>query len=158
MPQLLGEFDCKIDAKGRMRLPSPLLRQLEEEAAPNFVVNRGVERCLVLYPKKVWDGISAKVNKLNPYVKKNRDFIRYFYRGATELSPDASDRILLNKRLLEYAGIQKDVILFAINDRIEIWSKDHYDHLMDDEPDSFSDLAEDVMGSGAGDEPSPNDD
>ena len=146
MPQLLGEFECKIDAKGRMRLPSSLIKQLGAEDTPSFVINRGVEKCLMMYPKNVWDVLSAKVKKLNQYVKKNREFVRYFYKGATELSPDSSDRVLLSKRLLEYAGIDKDAILFAIDDRIEVWAKEKYDNLMEAEPENFSDLAEEVMG------------
>ena len=146
MQQLLGEYDCKIDAKGRMRLPVLLVKQLVEGESQSFVVNRGVEKRLILYPKNVWDLISQRVNKLNTYVKKNRDFMRYFYRGATEVNIDGNERVLLTKRLLEYAGIQKDVILFAINDRVEIWAKEKYDNLIDEEPENFSDLAEDVMG------------
>ncbi len=145
MLELLGEFECKIDAKGRMRLPSSLLKQLGE-GTQTFVVNRGVERCLTLYPKSVWDILSARVKKLNPYVAKNRKFIRYFYRGATELSPDSSERVLLTKNLLEYAGIEKDAVLFAINDRMEIWSKASYHGELDEEPEDFSTLAESVMG------------
>lgn len=147
MQQLLGEYDCKIDAKGRMRMPASLLKQLESEDTNLFVINRGVEHCLTLYPKNVWEVISAKVNKLNQYIKKNRDFVRYFYRGATEVTPDSADRILLTKRLQEYAGIEKEVILLAINDRIEIWSKDGYEKMLAEEPDDFSDLAEDVWGN-----------
>ena len=146
MLQLLGEFECKIDAKGRMRLPSSLIRQLGTDGSQTFVINRGLEKHLVIYPKKVWDVMVQKVNALNPYVKKNREFIRYFFRGATEVIIDGSDRILLTKRLLEYAGIEKDAILFAVNDKIEIWSKAKYDNSLDQEPENFSDLAEEVMG------------
>ena len=146
MIQLKGEFECKIDAKGRMRMPTVLLKQMGEEGPHSFVINRGVEKCLMLYPKEVWDVLSARVNKLNQYVKKNRDFVRYFYRGATDLSPDASDRVLLPKRLLEYAGIDKEIMLFAINDRIEVWEKGQYLRNLEEEPEDFSDLAEDVMG------------
>lgn len=147
MPQLLGEFECKIDAKGRMRVPTAVLKQLGGADKSTFVVNRGVETCLTLYPKNVWDAISARVNKLNPYIEKNRKFIRYFYRGATELKPDASDRVLLSKNLLEYAGIEKEAILFAINDRLEIWSKSKYENMLDEEPENFSELGAAVMGT-----------
>ena len=146
MPQLLGEFECKIDAKGRMRLPTSLIKQLGVESTHEFVINRGVEKCLMMYPKNVWAVLSAKVKRLNQYVKKNREFVRYFYKGASELVPDSSDRVLLSKRLLEYAGIEKEAILFAIDDRIEVWAKEKYDNLMDAEPENFSDLAEEVMG------------
>ena len=109
--QLLGEYECKIDAKGRMRMPSGLIAQLgeleEEDQQHTFVINRGFEKCLMLYPQDVWDKITAEINQLNLYNKKNRDFVRYFYRGATEVSPDGADRILLSKRLLAYAGVEK---------------------------------------------------
>lgn len=145
MQQLLGEYECKIDPKGRLRMPTDLVSQL---GAPSlaFVVNRGFEKCLMLYPEPVWDKITNEINQLNLYNKKNRDFVRYFYRGAQKLEMDSADRILITKRLLEYAAIDKDVILSAYNDRIEIWAKDQYDLLLDEEPDDFSDLAEDVLG------------
>lgn len=145
--QLLGEYECKIDAKGRMRMPSGLISQLEEAKNHTFVINRGFEKCLMLYPEEVWNRITAEINQLNLYNKKNRNFVRYFYRGAHEVTMDTADRILVTKRLLEYAGIEKDVILMAYNDRIEVWAKDEYDNLLEEEPDDFSDLAEDVLGS-----------
>ncbi|HFC00548.1 MAG TPA: division/cell wall cluster transcriptional repressor MraZ [Phaeodactylibacter sp.] len=146
MPQLLGEYDCKIDSKGRVRVPSPLLKQLGEMESYAFVVNRGIEDCLTLYPKSVWDEVSKEVNDLNTYVKKNRAFVRYFFRGATALNTDGSDRILLPKKLLEYAGIEKELVLFAHTNKIEIWAKDKYDNVLEEEPEDFSDLAEEVMG------------
>ncbi|MBK7408247.1 MAG: division/cell wall cluster transcriptional repressor MraZ [Saprospirales bacterium] len=147
--QLLGEYECKIDPKSRMRLPSGLIGQLGEEK-PAFVINRGFENCLILYPEKVWEEISKEVNGLNQYDKRNRDFVRYFYRGAQRLELDAADRILLSKRLLEYAGIDKDVILVAVNDRIEVWATEKYDLMLDDEPDDFSGLAQEVLGNKTG--------
>lgn len=144
--QLLGEYECKIDAKGRMRMPSGLINQLGEGEKHSFVINRGFEKCLMLYPEAVWQQISEEVNALNLYNKKNRDFVRYFYRGAQELLQDSADRILIPKRLLEYAGIEKDLILSAYNGRIEIWAKDEYDTMLDQEPTDFSDLADDVLG------------
>ena len=90
MRQLIGEYECKIDAKGRMRVPSQLLKQLGGQGPHTFVINRGMEKCLMLYPKSTWDKISRKINKLNLYIKKNREFKRYFFRGATELSTHSS--------------------------------------------------------------------
>ena len=146
MTNFIGEFDCKLDAKGRLMLPSGLRKQLSPEANESFVINRGFEQCLVLYPKNDWDRISAEVNQLNQYVKKNRDFIRYFYRGATELGIDGTGRILLPKRLQEYGAIDREVVLFAYSDRIEVWNKKTYEGLLTDEPEDFAKLAEEVMG------------
>lgn len=146
MTNFIGEFDCKLDAKGRLMLPSGLRKQLSPEANEAFVVNRGFEKHLVLYPKNEWDRISAEVNQLNRYVKKNREFIRYFYRGASELALDAAGRLLMPKRLQEYASLDKEVVLFAYSDRIEVWDKEAYEGLMMDEPEDFANLAEEVMG------------
>lgn len=149
MSQFLGEYDCKIDAKGRFILPAGLKKQVPEKADGTFVLNRGFERCLVLYPKNEWDSITAEINQLNPYVKKNRDFIRYFFRGAMEMSLDGNGRLLLPKRLQEYTGIKKEIVLFAHTNKIEVWAKEEYDSLLSDEPDDFAELAETVMGGSA---------
>ena len=147
MASFIGEFDCKVDAKGRVMVPTALRKQLDPEAKETFVLNRGFEKCLVLYPKNVWTTISSEISKLNQYKKKNREFIRYFYRGASEISLDGTGRILFPKRLMDYAAINKEVVLFAYFDRIEVWDKNTYDNLLTDEPDDFSKLAEDVMGN-----------
>ena len=146
MPQLLGEYECAMDSKGRMRIPSQLIKQLGEGESHTFVVNRGFEKNLTLYPKSVWEIITKDVNALNPYDKQNRDFVRYFYRGATEVEMDSQDRILINKKLTEYAGMDKDIIIFAYNDRMELWAAEEYERFMDSEPNDFSDLAQKVLG------------
>lgn len=146
MIQLLGEFDCKLDAKGRLMVPSSLKKQLPNVEQEGLVVNRGFEKHLVVYPKKVWEGIVVELSKLNQYEKKTREFIRFFTRGATELTLDASGRVLLPKSLLEFAGISGDVVLACQFDKIELWAKDAYDSLLDNEPENFANLAEEVMG------------
>ena len=146
MSHFLGEYECKLDGKGRFILPATLKKQVPQEAGEHFVVNRGFEKCLVMYPKNEWDIIADEINKLNPYVKRNRDFVRYFFRGATELTLDTASRLLLPKRLLEYAEIDKDLVLFAHTNKIEIWAQEQYDNVLGSEPEDFADLAEAVMG------------
>lgn len=146
MIQFLGEYNCKIDDKGRLRLPAPILKQLGDLAQEGFVLNRGIEKCLVLYPRIAWNTISKDIQNLNQYVKKNREFVRYFFRGATELELDSNSRILFPKSLLDYAQADKELILFAYFDKIEIWSKENYEALLNDEPTDFDTLAEEVMG------------
>lgn len=135
-----------MDAKGRIMLPAGLKKQLSPAAQEKFVVNRGFEKHLVLYPMNEWAIITAEVNKLNLYVKKNRDFIRKFNNGATELELDTTSRFLLPKSLMTYAGVDKEVVLFAFSNRIEIWSKEGYDKLMAEDTEDFAALAEEVMG------------
>lgn len=146
MSHFLGEFECKLDAKGRLMLPAGLRKQMPEAEREGLVMNRGFEKHLVIYTRKEWDTIVEDLSKLNQYEKKTREFIRYFTRGATELSLDAAGRILVPKSLLEYAGMGADVVLASQFNKIEVWAKDAYDAQLDNEPDNFSNLAEEVMG------------
>ena len=146
MTQLIGEFDCKLDAKGRLMVPSVLKKQLPMAEQDGLVVNRGFEKNLIIYPKSIWDGIVAELAKLNIYEAKNRAFIRSFTRGATILSLDATGRILLPKSLSDYAGLGGEVVLACQLDRIEVWDKVAYDGIFDNVPENFASLAEEVMG------------
>jgi MraZ protein len=148
MSHFLGEFDCKLDVKGRMMIPTNLKKQLPEAEREGLVINRGFEKNLVIYTRREWDKIVEDLSKLNSYEKKTREFIRYFTRGASELNLDSSGRVLLPKSLLEYAGIGNDVVLSCQFNKIEVWAKDGYDAQLDNEPENFANLAEDVMGSG----------
>lgn len=147
MANFVGEYECKADAKGRVMLPAGLKKQVSPEAKEKFIINRGFEKHLVLYPMNEWEKISAEVNSLNLYVKKNRDFMRKFMNGATELELDSSSRLLLPKRLMEYAGISNEMVLFAYGNRIEVWAKDAYEQMIKDDSEDFGSLAEDVMGN-----------
>ncbi|TVR41870.1 MAG: division/cell wall cluster transcriptional repressor MraZ [Bacteroidia bacterium] len=146
MTHLLGEFECKIDVKGRFMFPAGLKKQLAPGDQERFVVNRGFEKNLTMYPESEWMRISREVNTLNLYNKKNRDFVRYFFRGATELRMDSSGRLLLPKSLIAYGGIEKEIVLNAYGQRIEIWAREAYAHMISNEPEDFSQLAEEVMG------------
>ncbi len=148
MAHFLGEFECRLDSKLRIALPAALRKQLPVEAEGHFVVNRGFEQHLMVYPCTEWRRVTAELDRLNPYVKKNRDFVRYFHRGATELELDTSGRLLLPRRLLDYAGIREAVVLLAYAQRIECWDPTLYEHVLSDEPADFARLAEEIMGGG----------
>lgn len=147
--QLLGEYPCKVDSKGRIRIPSELLKQLEDFGVHRFVVNRGYQKYLVLYPEKVWGEITDEINKLNQFVEKNRTFKRLFLRGATWMTLGGSDRINFPNHLLDYANIKGDAVLNATGDRVEIWDAETFYALMDEEVD-MSALAEEVLGGDLG--------
>jgi MraZ protein len=147
MSNFLGEFDCKLDAKGRMMIPVGLKKQLPEAVNEGLVINRGFEKHLVIYTRKEWNKIVEDLSHLNQYEKKTREFIRYFTRGASELSLDSAGRVLLPKSLLEYAGIDADVVLSCQFNKIEVWAEAAYNAQLDDEPENFANLAEEVMGN-----------
>ena len=139
-----GEYECKLDEKGRLKLPSAILNQLGDNSSPEFVANRGFERCLNLFPKKVWNIKLAEVQGLNEYLPEVRQFKRYFYRGATEFTPDKADRILLPKILLEYAGIDRTLLITSVGEYLELWNADTYRDLINKEPEDLSALAQKI--------------
>ena len=144
---LIGEYDCKLDAKGRFLMPSGLRKQLPEKEQSVFVINNGLGKCLDLYPIEEWEKELAKIQALNPYVKKNREFTRWFLKGATRVEVDNSGRILIPKRLIEKAGLERDIVLASQLDKIEIWNKAGYENWEDESDFDFESLAEEVMGN-----------
>jgi MraZ protein len=112
---------------------------------------------LNLYPGNEWNAISNQLNQLNLFVKRNREFLRKFNNGATELELDAAGRILLPKSLLVYAGINKEVVLFAYANRVELWNRADYEASLETHDEDFADLAEEVMGKITKDHTKPND-
>jgi MraZ protein len=145
MAQLHGEYECKLDAKGRLIIPAALKKQLPKAAKNSFFINRGFEKCCVLFPSNEWTAIAEEINKLSDYIAKERQFKRYFLRGASKLDMDTASRILLPKSLLEYADATTEIVLLAYGNKIELWSKKGYEKMLSEEPKDFSALAEEVM-------------
>ena len=144
---LIGTYECKADAKGRLMLPVPLKKQLSSILDQGFVLKRSVfQPCIELYPMQEWNQVMAKVNTLNRFVKKNNDFIRRFTAGVKMVDLDASGRLLIPKDLHSFANINNEVVLSSSVNIIEIWDKDLYEKAIDDAAVDFADLAEDVMG------------
>ncbi len=144
---LIGEYECKLDTKGRMVVPAALKRQLPDVEREGLVVNRGFEKNLVIYTRAEWDKILKQLARLNQFQVKNREFVRRFMSGATELSLDSAGRVLLPKSLLEYAEVGAELVLACNLEKIEVWSKAKYEEQMNAvSSEDFADLAEEVMG------------
>lgn len=147
MIHFIGTYSCKADAKGRVKLPADLTKQLEQVAHEGFVLKRSVfQPCLELYPMAKWNEIMAQLSKLNRFVRKNNDFIRRFTAGVRKLELDSAGRILIPKDLVEFAGISKDLMLSSSIDMVEIWDAEQYESVIDASIDDFALLAEEVMG------------
>jgi len=144
---LIGTYECKADAKGRLMLPASYKKQLNDVLTKGFILKRSVfQPCLELYPKKEWDILMQKMNKLNRFKKKNNDFIRRFTAGVKEIEVDTTGRILIPKDLTAFAGINKELVLSSAINIIEIWDKNRYEQAIEEATDDFADLAEEVMG------------
>ncbi len=146
MTTFVGDYICKLDAKGRVMLPSGFLKQMSGSLPAKFVLKKDVfESCLVLYPEDEWDcQVKMLKKKLNPYKREHNTFLRVFFKGVAEVVPDANNRLLMPKRLLDTIGADKEIVLAGQPGKIEVWAKDKYDmvELGDDE---FADMAEKLL-------------
>ena len=147
MATFIGDYSCKIDAKGRLIFPSALKKQMDTLSGDHFVVRRDIfEECLVLVTIEDWELQMKKIrSRINPYNREHNRFLRNFFKGTAEIFLDSSNRILIPRKLTELVGIGKEVILAGQDGRIEIWSKERYDKI-DIPVDDFADLAEKLMG------------
>lgn len=144
---LIGTYECKVDAKGRMMLPAAIKKQLLPMLQEGFVLKRAVfQPCLELYPMNEWNALMEKVNKLNRFKKKNNDFIRRFTAGVKVVEVDGTGRLLIPKDLMVFSDITKEIVVSSAINIIEIWDKDKYEKAIDDATGDFADLAEEVMG------------
>ena len=146
MTGFLREYEATLDAKGRFLLPAGFKKQLPEGESSQFVINRGFEKCLALYPVKNWEPLFADISRLNDFDPKVREFRRYFLNGATLVEPDSAGRLLVPPNLKVHADLTKDIVLVAAVNKIEIWDSNKYKQLFDSfSPDAFSSLAQEVM-------------
>ncbi|MCC6448277.1 MAG: division/cell wall cluster transcriptional repressor MraZ [Chitinophagaceae bacterium] len=154
MNSLFGVYECNADAKGRVMLPVAFKKQLSNSLEGGFVMKRSIfSKSLELYPMATWNEMVKEVNKLNKFVKRNVEFIRLFNYGVVPVELDSTGRLLISKDLMSFAGINKNVVMAAAGDRIEIWDKKAYEKFINEGTADFEKLAEDVMG---GINPTPN--
>ncbi|HRG17919.1 MAG TPA: division/cell wall cluster transcriptional repressor MraZ [Flavobacterium lutivivi] len=148
MNSIIGTYECKLDAKGRLMIPVALKKQLSASLQDGFVLKRSVfQPCLELYPMSEWNVMMNKINKLNRFVKKNNDFIRRFTAGVKMVEVDDLGRLLVPKDLVGFAGLSKDIVLSSAVNIVEVWDKEAYEKSISGDDIDFADLAEDVMGN-----------
>ena len=147
MINIVGTYECKVDSKARILLPSPLKKQLQHVLNEGFVIKRSVfQNCLEIYPMQEWNLVVSQVNRLNRFVKKNNEFIRAFLAGLKVIDVDSSGRLLIPKDLLLFAKLNKEVVLSSSVNMIEIWDKEDYEISVAETLQDFDKLTEDVMG------------
>ena len=142
--RFIGDYGAKTDAKGRVFLPAPFRKVLEAEGEKSLVLRNDVfQKCLVLYPESVWnaqlDSLRGQVSQWN---SRQQMMLRKFEADAEPIELDGNGRLLISKRKLQYAGIESDVRFLAMVDRIEIWSKQALEELMNDSADLGSEMEE----------------
>lgn len=137
----MGEYRHNIDGKGRVIMPS----RFREELGEQFVLTRGLDNCLFVYPMDEWSNLEGKLKEL-PFTKADaRAFVRFFFSGAAEGALDRQGRVLLPSHLREYARLERDVVIIGVSSRVEIWSADEWSRYAQDAELSFEDIAEKII-------------
>ncbi len=148
MSSFIGDYICKLDSRGRVLFPSAFQKQMSMNSKDTFVLKKDVyEKCLILYTMEEWENQNKILrSKLNPYNREHSKLLRAYFRGTAEVKLDMSNRLLLPKRLLELAGITKEICMSGQDKKIEIWDKEVYDN-MEIEQEVFGELAEKLLGN-----------
>ena len=137
----MGEYHHNIDDKNRLIIPS----KFREELGNDFVITRGIEKCLFVYPRKDWQKIVEKLESL-PFTKKDaRNFTRFFLSGAVDAEIDKQGRSSISQALVDYANISKECVIIGVGNRLEVWSKQEWDDFFNSAKDNMSDIAENLF-------------
>lgn len=136
----MGEYHHQLDDKGRITIPSKLRFELGEE----FIITKGLDGCLFIYPKNEWNEIAKKYKEL-PNTKDARNYLRFFLSGANTCEFDKQGRINISGPLIKYANLEKDCIIIGVNERLEIWSKERWEEFLSKNEDSISDIADSLF-------------
>ena len=145
-----SEYECKLDAKGRLVLPAKVKSVLPIESGNSIVVTRGFEPCLVIYPKSEWNKVFEKVASLNEFNIEYRRFQRNFLRGNTETDLDKIGRFGIPKSLIKHAKLEKDVVMVGLGNRLEIWNPEVYEEFLIKDENEFAVMAENFLGDQKG--------
>lgn len=138
----MGEYNHTVDTKGRLIVPAKFRELLGEE----FVVTKGLDGCLFVYPSDEWKLIEEKFRTVSQFSKDARKFARFFFAGAASCEVDKQGRILLPLVLREFAGLEKEVVLAGVLNHIEIWDKDRWSE--NNEYDDVEQIAEHMSDLG----------
>ncbi len=137
-----SEYSAKLDAKGRMVLPARMKAHLPQDSAHELFMREGFEPCLELYPLVEYQKIYVRIAGLNEFNAEYRKLQRNFFRGSTTVELDSAGRLLIPKPMIQYARLNKEVVVVGMGNRIEIWNPEVYEEYLIKDPQELSELAE----------------
>jgi MraZ protein len=145
MSSFKGSYEYSVDNKGRVNIPARLRKYVSPEANDTFVITRGYERCLFVYPLDEWNKLEQSIRNLTPTNPKHRYFMRTLLEQATESQLDGQSRITIPKDLLRLAGIENDVLILGVLERLELWSPGIYKEYQKSQEESYENVAQSVL-------------
>ena len=145
MSSFKGSYSYSVDSKGRINIPARLRKYVSPEANDTFVVTRGYEQCLFVYPLDEWNKLEQSIRGLSPSDPKHRFFTRTLLQRALESQLDGQSRITIPKELLQFALIENEVLILGVLERIEVWNPKVYDSYLKTQAESYESVAQTVL-------------
>ena len=145
MSSFKGSYGYSVDAKGRVNIPVKLRKYISPEVNDTFVITRGYEQCLFLYPLDEWATLEQAIRQLSPSNSQDRFFTRTLLQYALESQLDAQSRISIPKELLQFAGIEDQVLILGVMERIELWNPHFHEKYLRSQTESYEDVAQKVF-------------
>jgi MraZ protein len=140
----LGEFSHALDDKGRLTIPA----KFRDGLAGGLVITRGIDHCLAVYPRQVWDHLAERISKLPISQRNARNFSRLMFSGAADFVPDRQGRVLIPQPLRDYAGLDGDAVIIGLHDRLEIWNPENWTALRTEVEENPESIAEQLQELG----------
>ncbi|HET6272470.1 MAG TPA: division/cell wall cluster transcriptional repressor MraZ [Bacteroidota bacterium] len=145
MSSFKGSYNYSVDSKGRINIPAKLRKYVSAEANDTFVITRGFEKCLSVYPLDEWNSLERSIRQLSPSNPQHRYFTRTLLQYATESQLDGQSRIAVPKELLQFGGIQDQVLILGVLERIELWNPRDHDEYLKTQAESYENVAQKVF-------------
>lgn len=136
----MGSYNYTIDEKGRITIPTKLRSDLGTE----FILTRGLDGCLALYPRKAWDSIISKYKEL-PNIQNARNFLRFILSSASACSLDKQGRLSISSSLLQFAEIKKECVIIGVDECLEIWSKEKWEGYLENNEANLAQMADELF-------------
>ena len=140
-----GQYSYSIDSKGRISIPAKLRKHVTPEANDTFVMTQGTATCIDIYPQDQWQQFEEKLLKLNPFNPMEAKFIRMIMQHASDDTLDAQSRILIPQNLIEYAKIEREVLILGALKKIEVWNPKVYEEYLKQSDETYESIAAKVM-------------
>lgn len=145
MSSFKGRYSYSVDNKGRIALPAKLRKNVSPSANDTLIITRGFEQCLFVYPQDEWQKVEEAVRGLSPSNPQHRFFVRTLLQWATDVQLDGQARITIPQDLLKFAGIENEVLILSVMERVEIWNPKIYEQYMNNQPATYETVAESVL-------------
>jgi MraZ protein len=140
----MGEYQHALDSKGRLFIPV----KLRDDLGERFIITRGLDQCLFVYPPNEWSNLEQKLKDLPLSKGEARAFVRFFFAGATECELDKQGRVLVPPYLRAYAGIERETVILGVSNRVEIWNQATWEDYSGQVRANFAELAEKMVDFG----------